>query len=119
VVNRAGAHGPPWTDGGAARRRRSAVALSLEYGLRPLRCTKLLRRGRNGERGARLGPHRSSGGGVATERRGGTKKSQEAQWGGVPTRERRREGLDEVWSASGAVRVAFIGPGEGAGGWLE
>jgi hypothetical protein len=31
-------------------------------------------------------------------------------------RERRREGLGEVWSAPGVVRVAFIGPGEGAGG---
>jgi hypothetical protein len=36
VVNRAGARGPPWTDGGADRRRRSAAARSPEYGLRQL-----------------------------------------------------------------------------------
>jgi hypothetical protein len=29
-------------------------------------------------------------------------------------RERRGEGRSEVWSAPGVVRVAFIGPGEGA-----
>jgi hypothetical protein len=34
-----------------------------------------------------------------TGRRGGAKKSRETRWGGVPTRERRREGLGEVWSA--------------------
>jgi hypothetical protein len=57
---------------------------------------------------------------VATGRRSGVKKSQEAQRGGVPTRERRREGLSEVWGAPGVVGVAFIGLGEGAGGgWLE
>jgi hypothetical protein len=115
---------PPWTDGGADQRRRSAAARSPEYGLRPLRCTKAHRRGCKRDRGARrsrLGPHRSSGGGVATGRRGGVKRSREARWGGVPARERRREGLGEVWGASGVVRVAFIGPGEGTGGggWLE
>jgi hypothetical protein len=52
---------------------------------------------------------------VVTGRRGGTKKSREARWGGVLVRERRREGLDEVWGAPGVVEVAFIGPGEGAG----
>jgi hypothetical protein len=31
-------------------------------------------------------------------------------------RGKRREGLGEVWGAPGVVRVAFIGPGEGAGG---
>jgi hypothetical protein len=53
---------------------------------------------------------------VATGRRGGAKKSWEARWGGVPTWERRREGLGEVWGAPGVVGVAFIGPGEGARG---
>jgi hypothetical protein len=45
---------------------------SPEYGVRPLRCTKAHRQGCNrerGARGARLGPHRSSSGGVATVRR--------------------------------------------------
>jgi hypothetical protein len=31
-------------------------------------------------------------------------------------RERRREECGEVWSAPGVLEVAFIGPGEGAGG---
>jgi hypothetical protein len=31
-------------------------------------------------------------------------------------RERRREECGEVWSASGVLGVAFIGPREGAGG---
>jgi hypothetical protein len=53
---------------------------------------------------------------VATGRRGGTKRSREACWGGVPARERSREGLSEVWGAPGVVGVAFIGPGEGVGG---
>jgi hypothetical protein len=53
---------------------------------------------------------------VATGRHGGVKKSREAQWGGVLVRERRREGLGEVWSAPGVIGVAFIGPWEGAGG---
>jgi hypothetical protein len=52
---------------------------------------------------------------VATRRCGGTKGSLEARWGGVPVRERKREGLGEVWGAPGVVGVAFIGPGEGAG----
>jgi hypothetical protein len=52
-----------WTEGTAAR--------SPKLGLRPLRCAKAHRRGRKrrrGARGARLGPHRSSGGAVATGR---------------------------------------------------
>jgi hypothetical protein len=53
---------------------------------------------------------------VATGRRGGVKKSSDAWWGGVPARERRREGLGEVWSVLGFVWVAFIGSGEGAEG---
>jgi hypothetical protein len=44
------------------------------------------------------------------------KRSQEAPWVGVPARERRREGLAEVWGVPGVVGVAFIGPGEGAEG---
>jgi hypothetical protein len=74
------------------------------------------RKRERGARGSRLGPHRSSGGGVATGRRGGMKRSREARWGGVPARERRREGLGEVWDARGVIGVAFIGPEEGAGG---
>jgi hypothetical protein len=53
---------------------------------------------------------------VTTGRRDGAKRSREAQWGGVPLRERRREGLGELWGAPGVVGVAFIGPGEGTGG---
>jgi hypothetical protein len=48
---------------------------------------------------------------------GGVKRSRETRWGGVPTWERRREGLGEVWGAPGVVEVAFIGLGEGAGEW--
>jgi hypothetical protein len=50
VVNRLGAVGPPWTDGGADRGCQSAVARSPEYGPRPLRCTKAHWRGRKRER---------------------------------------------------------------------
>jgi hypothetical protein len=58
-------HGPTVasTEGTAAR--------SPELGLRPLRCAKAHRRGRKrgrGARGARLRPHRSSGGTVTTRR---------------------------------------------------
>jgi hypothetical protein len=103
------------TEGTGARRRAHRSTASGRSG-----ALKLTGGGRNRERGAReaqLGPHRRSGGGVVTGRRGGVKKSRESWWGGVPTRERRREGLDEVWSAPGVIGVAFIGPGEGAGGW--
>jgi hypothetical protein len=59
-------HGPTvvWTVGTAVR--------SLELGLQPLQCAKAHRRGRKmgrGAWGARLRPHRSSGGVVATRRR--------------------------------------------------
>jgi hypothetical protein len=47
----------------------------------------------------------------------GMKRSRKTQWGGVPAREIRREGLGEVWGAPGVIEVAFIGPGEGAEGW--
>jgi hypothetical protein len=53
---------------------------------------------------------------VATGQRSGMKRSREARYGGVPAQERRTEGLGEVWGAPGVIRVAFIGPGEGAGG---
>jgi hypothetical protein len=118
-MNWAGARGPPWTDGGADRRRQSVAARSPEYGLLPLRCTKAHQRRRNrerGARGARLRPHRSSGGGVATERCVGAVVVREARWGGVLARERRREELSEMWNAPGVVGVAFIGPREGCRG---
>jgi hypothetical protein len=102
---------PAQTTGTAAR-------LS-ELGLRPLRCTKARRWGHKTERearGARLGPHRSSGGGVATGRWQWREEVTGTRWGGVPARERRRKGLGEVWGAPRVVGVAFIGPGEGAGG---
>jgi hypothetical protein len=60
-MDRPGTLGSPWTDGGADRGCQSVVARSPKYGLRPLRCTKAHRRGRNrerGARGARFGPHR-------------------------------------------------------------
>jgi hypothetical protein len=53
AVNRAGARGPPWTDGGTDRRHRSVAARSPEYGLRPLRCTKAHQPGRKRERQCR------------------------------------------------------------------
>jgi hypothetical protein len=77
------------------------------------------RRGRKrerGARGARLGPHQSSGGGVATGRWRWHEEDTGTRWGGFPARERRREGRGEVWGAPGVVGVAFIGPGEGARG---
>jgi hypothetical protein len=56
---------------------------------------------------------------VTTGRCGGVVVVEEARWGGVPARERRREELGEVWSALGVLGVAFIRPGEDAGGWPE
>jgi hypothetical protein len=102
---------PAWTTGTAAR--------SPELGLRLLRCAEARRRGRKterGARGARLGPHRSSGSGVATGRRRWREEVMGTRWGGVPAWERRREGLGEVWGARGVIRVAFVRPGEGTGG---
>jgi hypothetical protein len=68
-----------WTGAGRAVHHGSTVArtegtaaCSLELGLRQLQCAKAHRRGRKrgrGARGARLGPHRSSGGAVATGQR--------------------------------------------------
>jgi hypothetical protein len=116
----------PWT--GRARsvhrvpmpaRTTGTAARSPELGLRPLWCAKARRRGcktKREARGARLGLHRSSGGGVATRRRRWCEEVTGTRWGGVPVRERRREGLGDVWGALGVVVVAFLGPGEGAGG---
>jgi hypothetical protein len=67
-------------------------------------------------RGARLGPHRSLGGSVATGRQRWREEVTGTRSRGVPAWERRREGLGEVWGALGVVGVAFIGPGEGVGG---
>jgi hypothetical protein len=65
-MDRPGALGPPWTNGGADRGGgRGVAARSPELGLWPLWCAKAHRRGRNKERsawGAHLGPHRGSGG---------------------------------------------------------
>jgi hypothetical protein len=68
-----------WTGAGRAVhhgptvvRREGTAARSPELGLRPLRCNKAHWRGHKrgrGARGARLGPHRSSGGAVAIGRR--------------------------------------------------
>jgi hypothetical protein len=55
-----------WTEGG-----RGTAARSPELSLRPLQCVKARWRGRKrerGARGARLRPHRSSGGAVTTGR---------------------------------------------------
>jgi hypothetical protein len=116
----------PWTDqarsvhrGPTLARTTGTAARSPELSLRPLWCAKAHRRWRKTERearGARLEPHRSSGGGVATGRRRWHEEVTGTRRGGVPARERRREGLDEVWGAPGVIGVAFIGPGEGTGG---
>jgi hypothetical protein len=58
--------------GPTVARTEGTAVCSLELSLRPLRCAKGHRRGckrGRGAWGARLGPHRSSGGAVATERR--------------------------------------------------
>jgi hypothetical protein len=44
------------------------------------------------------------------------KRSWETRRVGFPVRERRGEGRGEVCGVSGVIGVAFIGPGEGAGG---
>jgi hypothetical protein len=53
---------------------------------------------------------------VATGRRRWHEEVTGTRRGGVPARERRREGLGEVWGAPGFIGVPFIGPGEGTGG---
>jgi hypothetical protein len=99
------------TEGTGAQWRAHRSTASDRSGALKLTGGGAIERGEHGEL--------SSGGGVVTWRCGGVKKSQEAWWRGVLVRERRREGLGEVWGAPGVVRVAFIGPGEGDGGWLE
>jgi hypothetical protein len=93
--------------GPTVARTEGTVARSPELGLRPLRCAKARRRGRKrgrGARGTRLGPHRSSGGAVATGR-----------WRCRTGRQRRsvrgllRRGEREKGAGRGAVKV-----GEGA-----
>jgi hypothetical protein len=53
---------------------------------------------------------------MATGRRRWREEDTGTRWVGFPARERRREGRGEVWGAPRVIRVAFIGPGEGAGG---
>jgi hypothetical protein len=108
-----------WTEGGG----RGAVARSPELGLRPLRCTKAHWRGRKrerGARGARLGPHQSSGGGVATERRRWcdevTGNSVGRVSGAGEERRRMRRGVD----CSGGHQGGFYRAGGGRReGWPE
>jgi hypothetical protein len=69
-----------------------------------------------GAREARLGPHRSSDGGVEARRRQWREEVMGNSMGRVFGR---REGLGELCGATGVVEVAFIGPGEGVGGWPE
>jgi hypothetical protein len=69
---------------------------------------------RERSKGSRLGPHRSSGGGVGTGQRGGVKRSREARWGrgsGVEEKRGARRGL----GCSGGRRGGFYR----AGGWPE
>jgi hypothetical protein len=96
------------TEGAGARRRAHRSTASGRYGAPKLTGGGAKEREEHGDL--------SSYGGVATGRCSGVKRSREAQWGGVPARGRGREGLGEVCGAPGVVGVAFIGPGEGAGG---
>jgi hypothetical protein len=103
-----------WTGAGRAVHRGPTVARtegttarSPELGLRPLRCAKAHRRGRKrgrGARGARLGPHRSSGGAVATRRR----RRRTGRWR-RSVRGLLRRGEREKGAGRGAVKL-----GEGA-----
>jgi hypothetical protein len=116
VVNRPGARGALWTDDGADRGRRSAAARSPEYGLRPLRCTKAHRRGRNRERrarGARLGPHRSSGDGGTEPEAAALGGSEARAW-----REAKRgwERCGEVWGWCSPFIGIGGAPGRGGQG---
>jgi hypothetical protein len=103
-----------WTGAGRAVHRGPTVARtegtaarSPELGLRPLRCAKAHRRGRKRGRGAqraRLGPHQSSGGAVATGRQ---RCRTGRRWRSV--RGLLRRGEREKGAGRGAVRL-----GEGA-----
>jgi hypothetical protein len=71
-VDRSSVLGPPWTDGGADRGGpgHGGVLTVARPPAAPVRQSSPAGRKRErGARGARLGPHRSSGGAVATERR--------------------------------------------------
>jgi hypothetical protein len=93
--------------GHTVARTEGMVARSPELGLRPLRCTKARWRGRKrgrGAWGARLGPHQSSGGAVATRRRRYRIRRQRRSERGLLMRGEREKG-----SGRGAVKL-----GEGA-----
>jgi hypothetical protein len=112
--DRLGALGPLWTDGGADRGYRSAAARSPEDGLRPLRCTKAHRRGCNGERGARgarFGPHRSSGGGGAESEVAVLGEREARAW-----REAKR-GWERCGGTLGVVLAFYRGRGSIGEGW--
>jgi hypothetical protein len=102
------------TEGSGARRCAHRSTASGCSGAPKLTGESAKEREEHGELGSSL-----TGARVATWRPGnggGVKRSRETRWGGVSAREKRREELGEVWGASGIVGVAFIGPGEGAGG---
>jgi hypothetical protein len=114
-VDRPGMLGPPWTDGGADRGSRGTAVRSPELGLRPLRCTKAHRRvckRERGARGARLGPHRSSGGTVEARR-----------WWCRTGRQRRsvrtllRHGERGKEAGEGVVLIFYRGRGSAGEGW--
>jgi hypothetical protein len=120
VVNRPGALGPPWIDDGADRGCRSAATRSPEYSLRPLRCTKARRRGCKRERGAwgaRLGPHRSSGGGVEAGRRRCRIGGGDARWKRGSSVERTKRGWERCGEVRGWCSPFYRGPGSAVEGW--
>jgi hypothetical protein len=99
-----------WTMGTAAR--------SPELGLRPLRCAKAHRRGRNGERstrGTRRAAHRGTRGGVAAGHRQCKIEGGGAQWKLRSSTERRVERAGEVRSDPGVVLAFYRGWGGGLG----
>jgi hypothetical protein len=105
------------TEGAGVRWRAHRSTASGRSGALKLTGGGAIERGEHGELGSGL-----TGARAAAWRLGdsdGVKRSRETRWGGVPTRERRREGLGEVWGAPGVIGVAFIGPEEGVGGWPE
>jgi hypothetical protein len=94
-VDPPGALGPPWTDAGANNRHGGALTRARPPAAPVRQSSPERAHTERGERGARLGSHRSSGGGVATGRRRWREEITGTRWGGVPVRERRREGLGE------------------------
>jgi hypothetical protein len=117
-VDRPGALGPPWTDGGTdkggarARRRAHRSSASGRSGAPKLTGEGAKGRGEHEELGSGLTGARAvalrSGDGS------GAMRSRETRWGGFLARERRGEGRGEVWSAPRVVGVAFIWLGEGS-----